>query len=500
MTNNTSDITPPAFSRATIDGTTLMIRYDEDLKSSPLPAATDYTVIVAGSSLTPSMVSISGKVVTLTLAAADAPGCGDTVVVVYTKGTNPVGDTAGNDAADIAGRTVDNLTHSAGQITFVGNLGQREFLPQTIGYSDSLVRRLAQKLTTASAQSGYSLEAVNIEVVDAGSTASPLITVAEADGIDLGSTLYTLLAPASFGNGNQTFTAPNDATLDPETQYFVVVANHNIADSGTARFSVQTTFRDEEDVGGLTGWNIANVGRTTGTLGWLSEASLKVLLSGLVKADVTAPTLATTNGATIDGTSLVLTYNEALNGGSDPATSAYTVNVNSSPVTVSSVDVDGMTVAITLATAVPATDTVKVTYAAPSSNPVEDAVGNDAAALTDQSATNISRPPAFVRATIDGRSLMIRYDENLKASPLPAATDYTVAVVGSGVTPSNVAIYGPRLRLTLAAADGPAAGIRSPCRTRRARTRLRTRRETMWPTLRLRPPRTSPTPLTRSRS
>ena len=60
----------------------------------------------------------------------------------------------------------------------------------------------------------------------------------------------------------------------------------------------------------------------------------------MAEVDTTAPSLST---ATVDGTSLVLTYNEALDAGSEPATSAYSVSVNSGTgVAPSSVDVTGI--------------------------------------------------------------------------------------------------------------------------------------------------------------
>ena len=108
-----------------------------------------------------------------------------------------------------------------------------------------------------------------------------------------------------------------------------------------------------------------------------------------VPPDTQAPTLQT---AEIDGTTLVLTYNEALDGDSDPTTADFTVNVNGSPVTVDSVDADGTTVTVTLATAVISLDAVTASYT-PGSNPIRDAAGNDADALSGRPVTNDSVAP-----------------------------------------------------------------------------------------------------------
>ncbi|MGC1219274.1 MAG: SwmB domain-containing protein, partial [Phormidesmis sp.] len=102
--------------------------------------------------------------------------------------------------------------------------------------------------------------------------------------------------------------------------------------------------------------------------------------------EMQAPTLQT---AIIDGTTLVLTYDEALDGASDPVTTDFTVNVNGSAVTVDSVDADGTTVTVTLASAVTKSDTVTTSYT-PGTNPIQDVAGNDAAAFSGQSVAHDS--------------------------------------------------------------------------------------------------------------
>lgn len=101
-------------------------------------------------------------------------------------------------------------------------------------------------------------------------------------------------------------------------------------------------------------------------------------------ADTTAPEL---QAAAVDGATLTLTYDEALDESSVPDAADFTVNVNSSSVDVSGVAVSGDTVTLTLADAVNAGDTVTVSYTA-GINPIQDVAGNDAANLTDQSVNN----------------------------------------------------------------------------------------------------------------
>lgn len=101
---------------------------------------------------------------------------------------------------------------------------------------------------------------------------------------------------------------------------------------------------------------------------------------------MSAPTLSSAiiNAA---GTSLTLTYNEALDTGSTPATGAFSLAGTAR--TVSGVNVTGSTVVLTLSGAVAQGATVTVSYTAGGS-PIQDSAGNDAANLTNQAVTNNS--------------------------------------------------------------------------------------------------------------
>jgi uncharacterized repeat protein (TIGR02059 family) len=103
VTNNTL---APTFSTASVNTTALAITYTSSigLSASSIPDASDYTVTVNGINDQVNSVSISGNVVTLTLAVA--PATGTTVNVSYKPGTNPVKDTNGSPAAPISSQVV----------------------------------------------------------------------------------------------------------------------------------------------------------------------------------------------------------------------------------------------------------------------------------------------------------------------------------------------------------------------------------------------------------
>ena len=115
--------------------------------------------------------------------------------------------------------------------------------------------------------------------------------------------------------------------------------------------------------------------------------------------DTKPPALST---ATVDGNVLVLTYDETL-GSNTPDKTAYTVEERTGntgtwdAVTVSTVTVNttAQTVTLTLSSAVTLGDNVRVSYVVPGTSPLTDAIGNEAAVLSNQTVTNNSARPTL---------------------------------------------------------------------------------------------------------
>ena len=115
------------------------------------------------------------------------------------------------------------------------------------------------------------------------------------------------------------------------------------------------------------------------------EAELVVALDG---ADTFAPSL---EWATVDGATLALTWSELLDDASVPSADAFSVSVAGTSRGVNDVSVAGRSVTLTLASAVAVGDATTLSYAPPTgadAAPLQDAAGNDAAALTDWSVAN----------------------------------------------------------------------------------------------------------------
>ena len=115
--------------------------------------------------------------------------------------------------------------------------------------------------------------------------------------------------------------------------------------------------------------------------------------------ETTPPELAT---ATVDGPTLTLTYDEALDENSEPSSDAFSVAVGGTGRAVDGVSVSGSSVILTLGSAVASGATVTVSYTVPTDAAaprIQDEAGNPAASFSDQDVENNTPPPANSPAT-----------------------------------------------------------------------------------------------------
>ena len=136
----------------------------------------------------------------------------------------------------------------------------------------------------------------------------------------------------------------------------------------------------------------------TGTgLDWSAHAERTLYLSW----DYTAPTF---SGATVDASSLVLTFSENLEPASGLTGGAFTVTADGNPVTVNSVAIDDNKVTLTLSSSVTALQAVTVSYAQPAganSNKLRDRFDN---LVENFSFTGTNNPPTVDNAIPDQRA------------------------------------------------------------------------------------------------
>ena len=99
----------PSLDSAVVNGTLLILTWDETLHDDSDPVEEDFAVTVAGSARSVTgLVYFDDSAVRLVLASAVRAG--ETVTVSYTKGTNPLKDLASNEAPALTDQAVTNNT------------------------------------------------------------------------------------------------------------------------------------------------------------------------------------------------------------------------------------------------------------------------------------------------------------------------------------------------------------------------------------------------------
>ena len=175
--------------------------------------------------------------------------------------------------------------------------------------------------------------------------------------------------------------------------------------------SVDLTVATEDDA------LVESASVVTVTLGSGTDYTIDANASGAsvtVEDDDAAPAL---SDASVDGATLTLSFDVALDEGSEPDAAAFPVTVAGAVRAVDAVAVSGSSVALALASAVAVGETVTVSYTVPTgadANPVQDTAGNAAAGFVDEAVTNVTGNAAPTGVpTITGA---LRVGETLTAS------------------------------------------------------------------------------------
>ena len=326
---------------AVVDGTTLTLTYSEPLGGSSTPEAGDFTVTGGDRARTVTRVTVSGSTVVLTLdTAAEHLEAG--IQVSYTPGTNPIRDVPGNQAEGLSQVRVTNET------------------PDT---TPPEVESLAVSSNPGSDQTYAAGDEIEVTV-----TFSETVEVEGAPQLRLRVGSRTRTAGYRSGTGTAT-----------------LVFGYEVADG-------------DEDTGGVS-IEAGRISLNRGTIEDEAENAAELAHEALAaqaghQVDGVRPSFLS---AAVDGSSLTLTYGEALDGRSRPASGDFTVEVGGSGRSASGVSVSGSVVTLTLNPAVEHGDTgIRVSYTVPTgvgANPIQDEVGNDARGLSSRSVTNTTGAP-----------------------------------------------------------------------------------------------------------
>ena len=322
---------------AVVDGTTLTLTYSEPLDRSSTPEAGDFTVAGGDQTRTVTRVSVSGSTVVLTLnAGAEHLEAG--IQVSYTPGTNPIRDVPGNQAEGLSQVRVTNET------------------PDT---TPPEVESLAVSSNPGADQTYAAGDEIEVRV-----TFSETVEVEGAPQLRLRVGSRTRMAGYLRGMATA-----------------ALVFGYEVADG-------------DEDTDGVS-IEAGRIALNRGTIEDEAENAAELDHEALAtqaghKVDGVRPSFLS---AAVDGSSLTLTYGEALDGGSRPASGDFTVEVGGSGRSVSGISISGRVVTLTLNPAVEHGDTgIRVSYT-PGTNPIRDAVGNDARGLSSRSLTNTTGAP-----------------------------------------------------------------------------------------------------------
>ena len=326
-----------ASGEAVVNGTTLTLTYDEALDIGSAPGAGDFTVSGGDQARTVSRVVVRGAAVELTLNAGAEHGEAG-IQVSYTPGTKPLRDVPGNEAVALSREPVTNET------------------PDT---TPPRVESLGITSNPGSDQTYAMGDGIEVRV-----TFSETVEVEGTPRLRLRVGNRTRTAGYLRGTG----------TAAP-------VFGYEVADG-------------EEDTGGVS-IEAGRIALNRGTIEDEAENAAELDHEAVAaqaghKVDGVRPSLLS---AAVDGSSLALTYGEALDGGSRPASGDFTVEVDGSGRSVTGVSVSGSVVTLTLNPVVEHGDTgIRVSYS-PGTDPIQDAVGNEARGLSSQSVTNTTGAP-----------------------------------------------------------------------------------------------------------
>ena len=436
------DLTAPALLTIEVspDGKDVVLTYDETLDDSVVPSDSDF--LISSSSNIPINVTdidVNGPTVTLTL---DRTIEGDeTLTLNYAAGANPIQDKSfdGNDAGNLTNKAITNNSEQDVDdtppavtnaeisadgttmiVTFDDNIKSTNFADAAgftitgsptvtvIGVTanettkviltldttiDQDVTNSALKLTytqdgsnfinddSDNALANFSDEAIsNKSTVD---QTSPLVTNIEipASGTTIELTLDDIIQSTSFADaagftiiGSPTVIVTGvtaDGTNNKVILTLDITIDKDVAGTALKLAYTQDASKLINDDGNNALANFSNEGITNTST-----------------ADGVPPSL---QSATVPnaGTTIELTYDENLDTSSKPANSDFTISGSSLSAKVSSIDITGMKVTLTLDNPIGSGEMVTLDYTA-DTNPIQDGAENDAANLSAESIANSS--------------------------------------------------------------------------------------------------------------
>lgn len=494
--NNVVDITSPNLTSlaTSTDGLAIRLTYSEPLDVGSVPASSDFALAVDGlaylGSLTP---TVSGSRVTLAL--SPKLSFGQVLTLSYTKGTNPIQDLAGNDAASFSNQSVANQVLDTDAPTLTSLQSNTAGNKVILTYNRTL--DTGQTLSTSDFQlsvNGANYSQANTSVAFSGSTAVELsLTGAAILHEDVVRLSYTGTSIKALSNGVSAATFSNllvDNQVPDTSPPVMISAQSNVAGTQIIMMSSEpldvsyplasdaftlkldgvvystslftTNLRSDGVDLNLTGPAIQNgqqitiaYDNTTYKIYDLAgnfAASMpeQLIINNVPDTQVPLRQSIATNTA---GTQITIRYNEDLDT-TAPAASAFALTVNSQPyVGTITPSVAGDSVLLSLSTPIGFGQLVNLSYDSATANPIQDLAGNDAASFTSQVVQNnvvdTTAPSVLgISTNSDGSQITIGLSE-VVVEENPAISAFAVLVDGVSRGVTAVTVFDSLARLTL---------------------------------------------------
>ena len=172
----------------------------------------------------------------------------------------------------------DNTARSSHDV-LVSNTGQAAEDNQTE------TQNRAQSFTTGTNPAGYVLSSIVVGYNDtAGDTFSAAVWTTNSSGAP-NALKHSLTAPTTISQGDLTFTAPANATLDASTTYAVVM---DLTNTNGVTFTRTSTENPDEDSGAAAGWSIGDTYHYFSFTRWVPSSTNKPHLITIHGAPSTA--------------------------------------------------------------------------------------------------------------------------------------------------------------------------------------------------------------------
>ena len=463
----------------------LTLTYSLTLDNTIIPAPSSYEVKVNSIVRSVTSVSISGTKIDLNLSSPVSSG--NVVTVAYTQpATNPVQAASGGLAATFTAKTVTNNV-----------LAVPVYLSSVIENAapSSLVMTYSLALSTRYRPAASSFTVIVNSVartVSSVSLSGTKVTLRLSSAVISGDVVTVSYTPPATNPLQTSARVKAEAISDKAVTNNVVpvpvYVSSSIENSAPAVIVMNYSLSLANIVPSVSAFRVFvnSVSRGVGSVSISGTKVLLTLTSGvefgnLVTVSYTTPatnplqtdaggkaaTLSTqtvTNNvsavpvfvsATVDNANpsvLSMSYNLAL-ANFVPANSAFTVLVNSTARTVSTVSISGMKVLLTLSSPLVYGDVATISYVQPAANPIQTAAGGKAVTLSAQPViNNVAAVPVYVSSVVENATpslISITYNMTL-TGVIPAASSFAVIVNSVARTVSSITISGTRVLLTLA--------------------------------------------------